>query len=169
MALNIELKIHIDSQNDMIKVIEKNKGEFINLLRQKDTYYNYQKGLLKLREQNDEFQLVKYNRNENEGERWSDYSVLYLKGEDAEIYFNDLFKIEAVVEKERELYIYKNTRIHLDKVKNLGKFLELETVVKNITKEEAVIEFNEVVGFLELDVKNQIKKSYRDLLIEKGK
>ncbi len=77
------------------------------------------------------------------------------------------WKIEAIVEKKRILYMYKNTRIHLDEVKNLGFFLELETVVKGISKSEAIKEFEEVVNFLELDVKKQIKKSYRDLLIEK--
>jgi adenylate cyclase class 2 len=145
-----------------MKMVER----FIKTLNQKDTYYKFDKGLLKLREQNGEFELVKYNRNEKEGERWSDYSLLFLKGENVEEYLNDLFTKETVVEKERKLYIYENTRIHLDSVKDLGKFLELETVVKNITKEEAIEEFEKVVKFLELDVDNQIRKSYKDLIMK---
>ncbi len=77
--------------------------------------------------------------------------------------------MEIIVEKVREIFIYKNTRIHLDEVKNLGKFLELETVVKNISQDEAKLEFEEVVKLLNLDVKNQIRKSYRDLILEKQK
>ena len=136
MALNLELKIKVSSHGEMIKLINENGGKFIKTLNQKDIYYKFDKGLLKLREQNGEFELVKYNRNEKEGERWSDYSLLFLKGENVEEYLNDLFTIETVVEKERQLYIYENTRIHLDTVKDLGEFLELETVVKNISKEE---------------------------------
>lgn len=166
MALNLELKIKVSSHDDMIKRINENGGKCISTLIQKDTYYKFDKGLLKLREQNGKYELVKYKRNEKEGERWSDYSLLFLKGENVEEYLNDLFTIETVVEKERKLYIYENTRIHLDSVKDLGKFLELETVVKNITKEEAIEEFEKVVKFLELDVDNQIRKSYKDLIMK---
>lgn len=167
MAINLELKIKTQSTDELVKKIKSNGGKFIELLPQKDTYYKFDKGLLKLRKVKEEFQLVKYNRNEKEGERWSDYSLLFIKGEDVEGYLKDLFEIETIVEKERNLYIYKNTRIHLDSVTNLGQFLELETVVKNITKEEAKIEFDEVVKFLGLDLQTQIKKSYRDLMLAK--
>ncbi len=79
-----------------------------------------------------------------------------------------MFTVEVIVEKERNLYIYKNTRIHLDNVKKLGAYLELETVVKDITKEEAIREFEDVVNFLNLNLSVQIKKSYRDLLMHKN-
>lgn len=167
MALNLEIKIATISHDEMIKKIMKNGGNYSNTFKQKDIYYKFEKGMLKLRKQNGENQLVKYNRNEKEGERWSDYSLLFLTGENVEEYLSDLFEIDIIVEKKRILYIYKNTRIHLDIVKNLGEFLELETVVQDISKEEAIAEFNKIVNFLELDVTKQIKKSYCDLLIEK--
>jgi adenylate cyclase class IV len=50
----------------------------------------------------------------------------------------------------------------------LGNFLELETVVNNISQQKAKIEFEEVVKFLELDFEDQIKKSYRDLMLAKN-
>lgn len=163
MALNLELKIEMKSHDEIRSLIYNMGAKNEGVLTQKDTYYKFSKGLLKLREQNGYFQLIKYNRNENEGERWSDYSLLLLKGENIEKYLEDLFTIETIVEKERELFIYKNTRIHLDSVKNLGCFLELETVVKQITKNEAIKEFDNVVKDLNLDLEAQIKKSYRDL------
>ena len=165
MALNLELKIKTISHEEIIEKINLNSGEYIDTLLQKDTYYKIKKGLLKLREQKGEFQLVKYIRNEKEGERWSDYSLLFLSGQNVYKYLSDLFEVETIVEKERKLYIYKNTRIHLDEVNNLGKFLELETVVKEITKEEAMVEFDKVVNFLDLDATQQIKSSYRDLIL----
>ena len=167
MALNLEIKIATISQDEMIEKVLKNGGKFLDTFRQKDVYYKFEKGLLKLRKQNGEYQLVKYNRNESKGERWSDYSLLFLTGDNVEDYLMDLFEVEIIVEKKRSLYIYKNTRIHLDVVKNLGNFLELETVVQKITKQEAITEFNNVVRYLELDENKQIKKSYRDLLIKK--
>ncbi|MCB9206155.1 MAG: class IV adenylate cyclase [Ignavibacteriales bacterium] len=165
MATNLELKLKVNNFEAIIQIILKQNGKFEKVLKQKDTYFQYDKGLLKLREQNGEFELVKYNRNEKAGERWSDYNLLFIKGENIEKYLSDLFKIEAIVKKTRNLYLYKNTRIHLDEVKKLGNFLELETVVKNISREEAIKEFNEIVNFLNLDLKNEIRKSYRDLII----
>ncbi|MCB9209428.1 MAG: class IV adenylate cyclase [Ignavibacteriales bacterium] len=165
MATNLELKLKVNNFEAIIQIILKQNGKFEKVLKQKDTYFKYDKGLLKLREQNGDFELVKYNRNEKAGERWSDYNLLFIKGENIEKYLSDLFKIEAIVKKTRNLYLYKNTRIHLDEVKKLGNFLELETVVKNISREEAIKEFNEIVNFLNLDLKNEIRKSYRDLII----
>jgi adenylate cyclase class IV len=52
-------------------------------------------------------------------------------------------------------------------VKNLGYFLELETVLNNISKDEALIEFNSIVNFLKLNFNNQIRSSYRDLMQNK--
>ena len=52
-----------------------------------------------MRKQNNEFQLIKYNRNEKERERWSEYSLLFVTGNNVEEYLNDLFDIETIVEK----------------------------------------------------------------------
>ena len=98
--------------------------------------------------------------------RISNYYVLEINDNSAEEFFNDIFKMKAVVEKKRTLYLYKNTRIHLDKIKTLGNFIELESaVVKD--KKSAVKEFNEVVKLLELNTGKQIRKSNLDLILEK--
>ncbi|MBK8944974.1 MAG: class IV adenylate cyclase [Ignavibacteriae bacterium] len=167
MAVNLEIKVKLETFDEILKILsEKNVFQNQTIL-QKDIYYKIPAGLLKLRKHNDGYELIKYQRNEKDGERWSNYFVLNISGETVENYFDDIFETETVVEKIRELYIYKSTRIHLDEVKNLGKFIELETVVKNISQVEAKTEFDEIVKFLELDFENQIKKSYRDLILEK--
>lgn len=74
------------------------------------------------------------------------------------------FGEKVVIKKERTLWIYKNTRIHLDKVKKLGKFLELETVVRNADLNQAREEYNEVVRLLNLSNYKRHDKSYSDLL-----
>ena len=166
MPLNLEIKIKIKSKEEFANKMNLLSAEFIGELNQKDVYFNYAKGLLKLRKQNDKYELIKYNRNEGEGERWSEYSILHLAGDSVEEYLTDILNLEVIVEKKRDLFIYKNTRIHLDEVKNLGEFLELETVVKDITQEEAKDEFNEVVNILQLDIEKVIRSSYRDLMLE---
>lgn len=164
MPKNIELKTKLENF-DRIKLILKQRGiELSEILIQTDIYYDFSNFLLKLRKSNEEYQLIKYNRDEYGKERISDYEILKIRGEDPISFFNSIFKISTIVKKKRELYLYKNTRIHLDEVETLGKFLEIETVVKS-SDEEAQTEFQQVVNLLELDLSKQLKVSYRDLLI----
>ncbi len=163
MARNLELKLKMESHAKVISCIKNIKGEYAGLLKQKDTYYKIPKGLLKLRSVNGKYELIKYLRDEKGKKRWSDYEVITLQGKNPEKYFSQLFKIDIVVEKKRELYLYKGTRIHLDTVKGLGKYLELETVVDKNLK-DAEIRFAETVKLLELDLSRQIKASYKNLL-----
>lgn len=132
------------------------------ILKQKDVYYQCNRGLLKLRIENGSYFLIKYLRDEK-NKRWSNYEILKLEGKNPEKFLNSLLNIETVVEKKRTLYLYKNTRIHLDIVKGLGKYLELETIVKKDRK-IASREFEEVILFLGLDKSKQIRASYKNLL-----
>ncbi len=169
MGKNLEIKVKTESHTKFIEKLNAKGITREKVLKQKDIYYEFPNGNLKLRIENGSYCLIKYSRDEINPERWSNYELLYLSGENPEKYLAGLFNEIAVVEKTRNLYIYKNTRIHLDEVKDLGKFLELETVVENITDEEAKKEFEEVVNFLGLDMNNQLKKSYKDILLEQKK
>lgn len=73
----------------------------------------------------------------------------------------------VTVEKRRSLWMYKNTRIHLDKVKHLGTFLELETVVKRDNIKKAKKEYTEMMKLLSLSRYKKERKSYSDLLLKK--
>ncbi len=148
---------------DNIKAINADyKGE----LNQTDVYYKYKKGLLKLRTENGSQTLIKYNRNEKTGSRWSDYQLISLENNNAREYLDDILETETVVEKTRHLYLFDNTRIHLDTVKGLGSFLELETLVIN-GKDDAEKRFSHIIKVLELNPEGEIRKSYRDLMLEK--
>lgn len=166
MAVNLELKIKLSSHKKIIANLKKIKAGYAGLLKQKDTYYVVKKGLLKLRSVNGKFEMIKYLRDEKGKKRWSDYEVIRMEGKNPEKYFSDLFKIDLIVEKKRMLYLYKGTRVHLDTVKNLGLFLELETVVDKGLK-DAEKRFNEIVKLLGLDLTKQIKASYKNLIEEK--
>jgi predicted adenylyl cyclase CyaB len=148
----------------MENLIKKANAVFKGILKQKDIYYEYKKGLLKLRIENGDYHLIKYLRDEK-GKRWSNYEIVKLEGKNVTKYLSGILTVEAVVEKTRKLYVYKDTRIHLDDVKTLGKFLELETVVTK-DKASAEKEFAHVVKMLNLDTAKQIKSSYRNLLVK---
>ena len=168
MPVNLELKVKIDSHNDVKRILKNIKAEFIKTLDQKDIYYKTGNGLLKLRIENGKQSIIKYLRNEKEKDRFSNYEVLHFSSGDPEKFFKDLFLIETVVEKKRNLFMYDNTRVHLDDVKGLGTFLELETLVIN-GKVDAKKRFKTIVGLLKLSKYNEIRKSYRDLMMGKNK
>lgn len=167
MPLNLEIKVKVESHSKIIRKLKELNAEYCGVLKQKDVYFNIKYSLLKLRIENGNESVIFYNREESKSKtRWSDYSILHLKNNDGENFFSKLFNIEAVVEKKRQLYIFDNTRIHLDTVKNLGKFIELETiVVKN--KKVAERRFNFINNYLELNKSEEIRKSYKNLLEEK--
>ncbi|MEW6194038.1 MAG: class IV adenylate cyclase [Bacteroidota bacterium] len=162
MPVNLELKLKVPSHRTFETILEQINAEYKGVLVQKDIYYIVKNGLLKLRVEDGTYCLIKYLRDEK-GERWSNYELLFLKGGNPEKYLSDIFATDCVVEKKRKLYLYKNTRIHLDDVKRLGKFLELETIVRK-NKKDAQKKFDEIVQLLKLDLTNQIRASYRNLL-----
>jgi len=164
MPTNLELKIRVAAHQSLKKILEQIGAENKGILKQKDVYYSVPNGLLKLRIENGNESLIFYNRNENDKNRWSDFEVLQFANNNGEKFFNNLFDVEVIVKKKRELFYYDDTRIHLDKVNNLGNFLELETLVFN-GKVDAKKRFEKIISLLTLDESKQIRKSYRDLLI----
>jgi adenylate cyclase class 2 len=168
MALNLELKIKPDDFSHVRKKLISINAEYKGVLNQRDVYYSSIAGLLKLRTVNGKQELIRYDRNEDEGNRFSDYDILVINAPGAEEFFNAILPVKTIVEKKRELYLYDNTRIHIDDVKDLGSFLELETLVL-FGKDDAEKRFNTIVKLLELDLSKQIKASYKNLMDEKKK
>lgn len=166
MAKNLEIKVQLKSHKDVKEILNKNKIRFKELLNQKDIYYKVNRGILKLRIENDTQTLIFYDRNEKSKKRWSDYYLLDLSSTDANKYLKRFLDVMVIVKKRRELYLYKNTRIHLDYVQGLGYFLELETRVINGLN-DAEKRFNYLLDLLELRSKKEIRASYKDLLLAK--
>lgn len=164
---NIELKMKIDNINSINDLL-KNKSFFQDSFFQKDTYYLLGKNRLKTREEEKKIEIIYYRREDREFSKDSKYFVF-----ECDKYFFSIIKNllqiffgkKKIVEKERSLYLYKNTRIHLDKVKYLGDFLELETVVKDEQKyNEYLKEHHEVIEKFNLNKYEKIAYSYSDLI-----
>lgn len=168
MPVNLEIKVKVKNFDSILKSLKKLKAKKSGVLHQKDVYFTSQKGLLKLRKEGKIQQLIRYQRNEDGKNRWSNFEILELHQAHAESFLRNLWACEVVVEKERILYLYDNTRIHLDKVKKLGNFIELETKVIS-SKKDAHQRFRFLLTALQIDPKEQLRLSYHDLLIQTGK
>lgn len=171
--INIELKVKVNNHRatiNRLNSIGASKGE---KLYQKDTYYNCTSNRIKVREINNNiYQLIVYKREDKSESKISNYKVDNISEEKASQIKRILKRTrgESIqVYKIRELWIYKHTRVHLDKVKNLGYFIELETIVNNKNNMDYFVEeHRELIGLLKLNEYKKIKNSYSDLLINKN-
>ena len=98
--------------------------------QQTDTYFATRRGRFKLRESSlGRAELVPYLRPDQLGARRSDYRVIPLAdGPGTRELFAAILGVHRVVRKRREVLLWQNVRIHLDRVDSLGSFVELEAV-----------------------------------------
>jgi predicted adenylyl cyclase CyaB len=164
---NLEFKAKCDSLAVLRRRAVALKAEYCRTMHQIDTYFNVPKGRLKLREVDDDTtaQLVYYERPDAAESRYSNYQLCDIpqptvfKG-----MMSETLGVMVVVEKRRELWMFGETRIHLDEVVNLGQFLELETVIGNQTEAEARAEHQLVREGLQVKADALISVSYSDLI-----
>jgi predicted adenylyl cyclase CyaB len=102
----------------------------VGIDHQVDTYFRVRAGRLKLRESSlSGGQLVPYLRPDLPGPKRADYRVVPVAdAAGLKTLLAEILGVHRVVEKEREIFLVENVRIHLDRVKGLGTFLELEAV-----------------------------------------
>ncbi len=131
---NYEIKTKISNLDEIIQVIKKQGAKREGFFKQKDYYLKVGRYKKKIREINNEaIEMISYTRNEKMGRKDSEYKIIKLTPKQKEILLIQNNPV-CFVEKTRELWIYKNTRIHFDKVVGLGDFIELETVVNQKPK-----------------------------------
>ena len=168
---NLELKVKISSFNGLPLLFKKIKAEYKYRLIQRDTYFNCMNGRLKLREINNKtFELIEYNRPSDLYSKISEYKIEKLSKQAMLKRKKDLLSrigASVVVNKKRDLWMTGHTRIHLDSVRKLGKFLELETVIDGISKKSAYKEQNRVIAKLGLNEYKKCGQSYSDMLLAK--
>ncbi|MBM4175197.1 MAG: class IV adenylate cyclase [Ignavibacteria bacterium] len=167
MPKNLEIKIKLANRVKFLNRITKLKAQKIYSSEQVDVYFQNEKGRLKVRDSNGEKSVIFYSRVEDGRERWSKFHFIKVESPKEWVSFFKLFmKPLVTVKKHRTLFHYKNTRIHLDKIKGLGNFIELETKVNSsLKKAREEVEF--LCKDLGLSKNDQILNSYSDLLIAK--
>lgn len=129
MNLNIEIKAKCNDLQRVEKIILKLGGTYTGEDNQVDTYFNVPNGRLKLREGNIEKALIQYKRENIEGPKSSHYQ-LYKSENLSEIksVLSEALGQLIVVDKQRKIFYIQNAKIHLDIVKDLGTFLEIEII-----------------------------------------
>jgi len=168
MPANFELKARCA---DLAATRERARAlatRWLGVDEQVDTYFRVRAGRLKLRESSlSGAQLVPYLRPDAPRARRSDYVVIPVpEPERTKALLSELLGVHRVVRKRREIALYQNVRIHLDRVEGLGDFVELEAVWDGSDSGEA--EQREKVAFLRerLGIRDEhlVALSYEGLL-----
>jgi len=166
--LNIEIKASCNNPEIIEEILLKNNAKYIGEDHQIDTYFTTEKGRLKLREGKIENSLILYNRIETKGLKKSEV-ILYKPNENIkslkQILENTL-KVWVIVDKTRKIFFIENVKFHIDKVKNLGNFIEIEAIdnIGSIGEEKLRKQCNKYIDLLKVDYSNFIDKSYSDLI-----
>ncbi len=139
--------------------------------RDVDTYFRVPEGRLKLRrtEGAAHGMLIFYRRPDTLSSRLSEYHLSRVDDVPSLLSLLDAaFGVLVTVSKNRQLFLYGATRIHLDQVAGLGSFVELETVLHGQDAVEAEAEHELVKRALRLEEQQAVSASYSDLLLLGG-
>ena len=129
---NVELKAHDPDPARTLERALAAGARDAGLLRQRDTYFHVAAGRLKLREEDPGgATLIGYQRPDDAAERVSSYRLVEVPDADAlRSALAAANGIDVVVVKRRHVLMWETVRIHLDEVRGLGSFLELEAVAE---------------------------------------
>lgn len=166
---NLEIKAEYRNHENLERLLKKIGAKFVKSMHQVDTYFSVPSGRLKLREiDNKGTVLIYYRRGEKDNKRWSDYYLYSCSNpKELKLFLSKAFIIKVVVDKKRILYRYHNARIHIDTVKDLGNFMEIEVEVKK-GKNQANKLMKELLSYLKIPETHFFKGSYSDLLTKKS-
>lgn len=125
----IEIKARTSETDRIRDIIIEKDAIFKGIDHQVDTYFNVPKGRLKLREGNIESTLIQYDRPNQLGPKQSKVKLYKPQAASAlKEVLAESIGVWKIVDKKREIYFVDNVKFHLDVVKNLGQFVEIEAI-----------------------------------------
>jgi adenylate cyclase, class 2 len=168
--INIEIKAKSNNQDKIREILKSRNANFKGIDHQIDTYFKVSFGRLKLREGNIENNLIHYNRENKAGPKQSDI-VLFKSTPDSTLkeLLTKALGILVVVDKQREIYFVDNVKFHVDTIKDLGTFVEIEAIDEDesIGKEKLLEQCQFYLDLFQIPKKDLISVSYSDLLLQK--
>lgn len=165
--INVEIKAKSNRQKEIREILLSLKADFKGEDHQIDTYFNVNRGRLKLREGTIENNLIHYLRENQKGPKQADI-ILYKSNPDSTLksILTKALGIWKVVDKKREIYFIDNVKFHIDTVKSLGTFVEIEAIDEEgaIGKEILEAQCKYYLEVLKIPQEDLLSKSYSDMV-----
>lgn len=168
MPTLVEIKAKCTDPQNIHQILKAHNADFKGIDHQVDTYFVVPKGRLKLREGNIENTLIHYHRPNQEGPKTSAVS-LYRPDPDGGLkkVLSTALDTLVTVDKKRAIYFIDHIKFHVDEVKDLGSFMEIEVIDEQGEMSLEVMEQQCQYWMQKLAVEKQdlIESSYSDLLM----
>ena len=173
MPRNVEIKAKVKDMTQVEAKAASMATEDPATFVQRDVFFRCpeQKNRLKLRYlEGKPAQLIRYSRADQEGPKTSDYDLYHAQDpQQLEKALTSALGTRGEVAKTRTLVMVGRTRVHLDRVRGLGEFAELEVVLEDDeAEEEGVKEAEELMEKLGIDKADLVKGAYLDLILAKN-
>jgi adenylate cyclase len=171
MGRNVEIKAWVGDMEGLRRRVEEVADEGPVVIGQEDTFFNCQGGRLKVRVFSvDRGELIFYERPDRSGPKESCYRIVPVADPGLlRQVLGAALGVVGVVRKERTLYLVGQTRVHLDRVEGLGKFVELEVVLlPGQTEAEGRRTAEELMERLHIPAAALVEGAYIDLLQERA-
>ena len=166
--LNFEFKAYLHRESRVRSTLKRLRARFLGTDHQVDTYFHVPIGRLKVREGRFENALIFYQRTNSPRARRSTIEMILLPRRNSlRAILSQSLGVLAVVDKRREIYFVGNVKIHLDRVRGLGKFMEVEAITKsgNVRKVRTQArKFQKLFAVSSTDI---VPLSYSDLILKK--
>lgn len=168
--LNIEIKVRCSDLEKIREALRSRRADHKGQDHQVDTYFNVPSGKLKLREGKIENYLIYYERKKQKAPKQSNVILFKIKpNSPLKTILVKSLGILATVDKLREIYFIKNVKFHLDTVKDLGTFIEIEArdVKGTIGKKKLLEQCQLFLDLFKITSKDLVADSYSDLLLKR--
>ena len=166
--INFEFKARLRNEKHVRAVLKRLRARLVGTDHQRDTYFRIPSGRLKVREGRIENSLIFYQRrNTPRAHRASIEMMLLPRRNSVRAILACALEVLAVVDKRREIYFVGKVKIHLDRVRGLGKFVEVEAISRTgeVQKIRAQArKFQKLFAIADSDI---VPLSYSDMVLRK--
>ena len=169
MPRNIEIKAKVHDFKQLLETSSQLSDTKEAVLVQHDVFYKVTNGRLKLRSREEdgkkESELIFYSRPDGDGPKLSDFTVSPVPDFDTmNTALTSSCGVKGEVKKERHLFMVGQTRVHCDKVTDLGEYMELEVMLKDGQSEKEGMDIAECLMMqLGISKSDLVSGAYLDL------
>ena len=166
--LNVEFKARCEHPEIVREVLHRYNARFVGQDHQIDTYFNCTNGRLKLREGKIENSLIHYERGDQSGPKQSFVTLFKTEPQTPlKSLLTKSFGVKIIVDKKREIYFIDNVKFHLDEVRGLGSFVEVEAIdlEGNLGKTRLQQQCQQYLEEFNIKPEQLVSCSYSDLLL----
>lgn len=167
--INFEFKARLKNETHVRAVLRELGARFVGTDHQVDTYFPVPFGRLKVREGRIENALIFYERSNAARPRQARVEMVLLpRRNSVRAILGAALGVLVVVDKRREIYFIGNVKIHLDRIRGLGKFVEVEAISRRGDLRKIRNQARKFQELFAISSSDLVAESYSDLVLQKN-